>query len=378
MKIIFLTPGVFDKGGISRYNRYQILALRELAGEENIVVLSRRGPTGRQDDLETPFLVNWHGHGEALSLLDRVAFFKKMQQFVFRQRPNLIWCAHLRLSGLARLMAYLVGAKTVVQVYGREAWTPVRFRADIYWGLRHSDYVVSDCYFTAQYIENEGYRPAGSVEVMWDCVDSERFSPGPPNPAVCQRYGIPYPTTSFNILTLGRLTKSAAYKGYERLLKVFVRLPKYCHLIYGGGGDLIPILKDRARALRENRIIFTGFINEVDLPDIYRTASVFCLISDRGQGRGEGIPLTPLEAASCGVPILVGNQDGSREAVVQGVNGFSLDPFDLDAITYHLQRLAKDETYRQRLGKAARARIEQEHTYPIFRERMRRFLNKIG
>ena len=379
MKVLYLTSGVFDKGGISRYNRYQITALRELVGEEQVVVLSRRGPTGGKDDLETPFVVDWHGRGEALSLSDKGAFVKETLRFALRHQPDLIWCAHLRLSALAWLVARLVGAKVVVQVYGWEVWTPVRSRPDMHWGLRHADYVISDCHFTAHYIENEGYRPPGTIEVMWDCVDTERFSPGPPDPAVLERYGIPDPATGFNILTLGRLTASAAYKGYERLLEVFVRLPKFCRLIYGGGGDLIPILQARARTLGvEDRVTFTGFIDEADLPDVYRSASVFCMVGDRGPGRGEGIPLTPLEAAACGVPILVGNQDGSREAVEQGVNGFALDPFDLETIAYHLQRLAEDESYRQRLGRAARARIEREHAYPVFRERMRRFLGKIA
>ena len=44
MKILYLTPGCFDKGGISRYNRYQIQALRMLAGAENVFVFSLLGP----------------------------------------------------------------------------------------------------------------------------------------------------------------------------------------------------------------------------------------------------------------------------------------------------------------------------------------------
>jgi phosphatidylinositol alpha-1,6-mannosyltransferase len=214
---------------------------------------------------------------------------------------------------------------------------------------------------------------------MWDCVDTERFCPGRPAPAVHARYGIPLPGDAFNILSLGRLSSDAAYKGYERLLEVFARLPDNTRLVYAGGGDLIPLLKDRARELGVGaRVVFTGFVHEADLPDVYRSASVFCLIGDRGPGRGEGIPLTPLEAASCGAPILVGNQDGSREAVEQGINGFALDPFDLDEIARQLQRLAADDAYRLKLGQAARARIEKEHAYPVFRERMESFLKQMG
>ena len=33
---------------------------------------------------------------------------------------------------------------------------------------------------------------------------------------------------------------------------------------------------------------------------------------------------------SCGVPIIVGNQDGSREAIIDDRNGYCIEPFDLD------------------------------------------------
>ena len=54
-------------------------------------------------------------------------------------------------------------------------------------------------------------------------------------------------------------------------------------------------------------------VHEDDLPKFYRASRIFTLVSDRGKGRGEGIPLTPLEAMACGSPIIVGNQDGSQE-----------------------------------------------------------------
>lgn len=377
--MLYLTPGVFDKGGISRYNRSQIAALRELMGPQQVKVLARRGPTGTENDLEAPFAVDWHGDGEALTWSTKSAFAREAIRTALKQKPDVIWSGHVRFSTLAWLIARLVGAAAVLQTYGHEVWTPARFRPDTRWGFRLCDYVVSDSHFTAEYIEKEGLRPAGSVEFMWDCVDIDVFFPAVPNPAVRARYGIPDPATSFNILTLGRLMTFTTYKGYERLLEVLPRLPKHSRLIYGGGGDLTPRLQARARLLGvADSVVFTGYIDEADLPDVYRSACVFSLVGDRGPGRGEGIPLTPLEAAACGIPILVGNQDGSREAVEQGVSGFALDPFDLEGIAEHLRRLAADELYRRQLGGAARARIEREHSYPVFCERMRRLLDKLG
>ena len=63
MKLLFLTPGCFDKGGISRYSRYQIKAWREILGEENVHVLSLLGPD--ENSFEEAFPVTFSAGGVA-------------------------------------------------------------------------------------------------------------------------------------------------------------------------------------------------------------------------------------------------------------------------------------------------------------------------
>ena len=42
-KYLYITPGCFDKGGISRYSRYQITAIREIFGYDKVSVFSLLG-----------------------------------------------------------------------------------------------------------------------------------------------------------------------------------------------------------------------------------------------------------------------------------------------------------------------------------------------
>ncbi len=58
-RVLYLTPGCFDKGGVSRYSRYQIRCLRDWLGDDNVRVLSLMGPD--EHSLETPMDVWWHG-----------------------------------------------------------------------------------------------------------------------------------------------------------------------------------------------------------------------------------------------------------------------------------------------------------------------------
>jgi phosphatidylinositol alpha-1,6-mannosyltransferase len=211
-------------------------------------------------------------------------------------------------------------------------------------------------------------------------VETARFTPGTPSEEVGQRYGSPDPRSHINLLTLGRMSRKSQTKGYDRLLEVFGKLRELesLRLIYGGGGDMVEDLRAEARRLGlADRVHFLGFVHEDDLPDVYRSAKIFSLVSHRSFGHGEGIPLTPLEAAACGKPILVGNQDGSQEAVVGEENGFVVDPHDLEAHADRIRRLAENPDLRRSMGSAARRRIEQFHTYEAFRARMGRFLDEI-
>jgi phosphatidylinositol alpha-1,6-mannosyltransferase len=188
---------------------------------------------------------------------------------------------------------------------------------------------------------------------------------------VLDKYGIPSKTERFVVMTLGRLAKGAAHKGYDRLIRSFARfLPSNpsAALVVAGRGEMQPELEAQAASLGvSGSVKFIGSVNEEDLPDVYRAASVFSLVSDRGYGRGEGIPLTPLEAMSCEAPIIVGNHDGSREAVVDGRNGFVVDPFDEAGQADILAKLASSPALRADLARGARQVAVDLFGFPAFR-----------
>jgi phosphatidylinositol alpha-1,6-mannosyltransferase len=148
-------------------------------------------------------------------------------------------------------------------------------------------------------------------------------------------------------------------------------------LLFAGSGDLIKDLQDEAAQLGiREKVFFLGSIAEDDLPHVYRAAHVFSLVSDRGQGRGEGIPLTPLEAAACGVPIIVGNQDGSQEAVASDdSNGYVIDPFDVEHHSEVLRLLTADKGLREVMAQDARRVVERDMAYTVFREKHRMLLD---
>ena len=373
-KILHLTPGCFDKGGISRYTRYQIDALREIVGLNNVRALSLLGPD--ENGFETAFETTWHGSGAVATRGDRVRFAAQAFRQALLWRPDIILCAHVNFTPMVTQLARLSGAITVLNVYGLELWSGLSDTRRAH--MAQMDYVIADCHATANHMRDEKLH-AKAPEVIWDCADLERFCPGPVPDHLAARYDLPGPATHRIVLTLGRLAVAARHKGYDRLLDIWpavhARRPD-ARLVYAGRGDDADRL--RARVQDEglsDSVCFTGPIDEEDLDAIYRIAHVFSLVSDKGPGRGEGIPLTPIEAMSAGIPILVGDEDGSLEAVDGERNGFIVSPRDPQGMTDALVRLLNEEgeAHAKRTAEA-RAVAEERFGYVGFIEKHRSFL----
>jgi phosphatidylinositol alpha-1,6-mannosyltransferase len=371
-RVVYLTPGVFDKGGISRYGRYQVRALRELLGEEAVSVISLFPPEAR--GFEEPFAVDFASFGPTRT--GRAFFVAAAAAAALGERPRVVWSAHLNFAPVALGIARATGAIAALDVYGSEVWTDVRAARTA--ALRRCDWVVSDCYNTKDYLLAHGLRGEARTVVHWDCFDEARFSPGDPGD-VLARYGVPR-SESITVLSLGRMAPGTEYKGYDRLIAIMAELPREIpvRVVLAGDGARRPELEARVRALGiEERVRFTGSVREEDLPALYRACDVFSLVTTAGWGAGEGIPLTPLEAAACGKPILVGDEDGSREAAEDGVSGFVVDSRDPGQLPARIVALATDAELRARMGRAARERMVREHSFARFKERLAELLTEM-
>lgn len=206
------------------------------------------------------------------------------------------------------------------------------------------------------------------MAVIWDPVDVNRFVPRDTAEWILPRYGVPYNNDTCYLMTLGRVSKVSQHKGYDRMLDVMKRIKRedVVYLIAGDGDDRYRLEMRVVDEGLQGRVYFLGSIPEMDLVDIYNSTDIFILISDRGKGRGEGVPLTPLEAAACSKPIIVGNEDGSREAIIQGENGYCVSPSNIDEILSTVLRLVDDEALRLQMGLAARNHVEREFSNDAF------------
>jgi len=134
---------------------------------------------------------------------------------------------------------------------------------------------------------------------------------------------------------------------------IVARHPESCCVLVGQGP-----LEDSIRALvrelgLERNVLFAGAA--ADVRPYLAAADVFVLSSDR-----EGLPLVLLEAMAFGLPCVVSDAGGAREAVRDGENGFVVEPGSARALAEGIERLFASPELCARMGESSRRIAERE------------------
>lgn len=175
-------------------------------------------------------------------------------------------------------------------------------RADVIKWLNHSNIKISTIYPAI----HERYRPLATVN----------------DAAIQKKYNLP---EKF-VLYVGGL---AQHKNVRTLIRAFAQLKRSTSLpqklvIVGGQFHTHNDIEvhDIARELLGNEVIFTGVVPDDDLVILYNKADVFVFPS-----RYEGFGLVPLEAISCGTPVIA-SPVGSLPEVLGKAALWVEDPLD--------------------------------------------------
>ncbi|MXY94522.1 MAG: glycosyltransferase family 4 protein [Caldilineaceae bacterium SB0670_bin_27] len=156
------------------------------------------------------------------------------------------------------------------------------------------------------------------------------------------------------ILFVGNLI---ARKGLHHLIAALSRVPTADWLLDVVGDETVDYAY--AAALRsqidaaglKSNIRLYGRVSDDELAQRYRAAHLLAVLSYEGFG------IVYLEAMAFGLPVLAGVHGAAGEIVDSGVNGFLVEPADVDGIAAHLSALAGDRVRLAALGRNARQRF---------------------
>lgn len=155
---------------------------------------------------------------------------------------------------------------------------------------------------------------------------------------------------------VGRLVEEKGILDLLNAARQIVDAVPSVHFLFVGPYD-----KEKPDALRPDvaniyglaeRCHFVGM--RQDMPQMYSLMDVLVLPSYR-----EGFPRAPMEASAMGVPAVVSDVRGCREAVEHDVNGLRFPCGDVEALAESVIALLEDQTRRKAMGGAGRKLAEE-------------------
>jgi phosphatidylinositol alpha-1,6-mannosyltransferase len=213
------------------------------------------------------------------------------------------------------------------------------------------DHIVTGSEFSRRQMAGELGVRVDHVSVVPYGIE-EKFRPGPRREDLIARHGLAGRRVA---LFVGGLKPR---KNLPRLLEMWravaAERPDACLLIAGGGPLRAALDAQAAQLGLGDRVVFAGYVPEVEKADYYRLADVFVFPSGL-----EGFGLAIGEAMSTGIPVVASDRGSIPELVADGQTGVLADPDRIDTFVRPVVGLLDDAALRAKLGAAGRERIDR-------------------
>lgn len=152
------------------------------------------------------------------------------------------------------------------------------------------------------------------------------------------------------------VTRLVPHKGVHYLIKAHAQLNTTKKLVIVGDSTFTDAYVKQLKQMAGDQVIFTGWQNGQMLAELYSNASVYIQPSE-----SEGLPISVLEAAAYGLPIVASDIPSNMEIVSQC--GRSFIRGDVQDLTSVLQDVLHDPQAREEMGRKARKLVQEEYEW---------------
>ncbi len=221
------------------------------------------------------------------------------------------------------------------------------------WLIRKMDAVIAASGKAESYLEV----PA---KVVLHGVDTEEFAPSTDRRALRETLGL-----DRDALIVGCFGRIRAQKGTDLFVDTMIDLlPKHPGaqgIIMGGVTPQHQAFVDGlkanvAAAGLSDQLLFLPEDKGFSIAPWFQASDIYI-----APQRWEGFGLTPLEAMSCGVPVVATRAGAFEDLVVPEETGFLVDIEDVAAMRAATDRLLGDADLRQRMAAASREKVVTQH-----------------
>jgi glycosyltransferase involved in cell wall biosynthesis len=326
LNILFIAGDISLIGGIEKYNRDFLSALRKADARVTLVARNKGGVWAK------------------ISLAIRVLLA------IPKVRPNYICCAHLNFSPLCFIIKRLLKIPYTLALYGIEI-PEIKSSAKIK-AVSNASLLITISEYAKNLILEQLPDSAGRIYMLPSAVDGSIFKIKDRSQDLQIQHGLKKRPL---ILSLARLS-TKEHKGQDRviqaLLLVLKEVPNAVYLVVGGGVDeRVNNLMHQYPELRDS-IVFTGPVANDQRVDYYNLADLYILPS-----KFEGFGIVFIESLACGVPVIASDGYGCRTGLLNEELGLVIPPDDIVAIAQAIisflnrtapSRLFERETLRQK------------------------------
>lgn len=184
-----------------------------------------------------------------------------------------------------------------------------------------------------------------------------------------------FPSIKGNFVSVGRLND--ARKGWERLFLAYKESydsnPQIPSLVVVGGGEFSrKVQKMVDNLLRDYPITIFRNVSDLERNKVLVSSSYFLQTSYE-----EGLGLAALEALSFGLPLICSETDGSREYVIEGMNGTLIMQGNSFVQEFSMAILSSQSWNYEVLHKNAKELFHSKFSYEVSLEKMRTILDSV-
>jgi len=209
-----------------------------------------------------------------------------------------------------------------------------------------------------------------------NAIDTQRFSPDGPALELDRLAGLPVPRRP--IVRIGLIATFARWKGHRVFLRALATLPPELDVRGYVIGDAIyqtndsqwtvtELLKEAADLGLGSRVGFTGFVR--DVPGAMRALDIVVHASEQPEPFGMII----IEAMACAKALVASRAGGALELFSEERTALGHVPGDAADLARQLERLVRDQPFRERLGREGRLSVQQSFQ----RDRLGRQLSEV-
>lgn len=130
--------------------------------------------------------------------------------------------------------------------------------------------------------------------------------------------------------------------------------------ITGTGPDEVVLKELVAQLGITSAVTFYGAVPHARVPDMLQRLDIFVALS---RDDSESFGVAAVEAAACGLPVVVSDAEGLAEVTLHGKTGFVVPKGNHQAAASVLVQLARDKELRQTLGAAGRQHVVHHYTW---------------